>query len=156
MASHSSVLAWRIPGIGEPDGLPSMGSHSVGHDWSDLAAAAVAAPEDCRGIIVGPMGLRKGAWNRREGDRAQPLKKWKVKGKSVTQSCPTLSDPMDCTLPGSSIHGIFQARVLELGAITFSGILSYIQINLTIYSRICGESFKTLRSIKEHPSKWKL
>ena len=32
MASHSSVLAWRIPGIGEPDGLPSMGSHSVGHD----------------------------------------------------------------------------------------------------------------------------
>ena len=38
----------------------------------------------------------------------------------VTQSCPTLSDPMDCSLPGSSIHGIFQARVLEWGAITFS------------------------------------
>ena len=40
MATHSSVLAWRIPGMGEPGGLPSMGSHSVGHDWSDLAAAA--------------------------------------------------------------------------------------------------------------------
>ena len=39
MATHSSVLAWRIPGTGEPDGLPSMGSHRVGHDWSDLAAA---------------------------------------------------------------------------------------------------------------------
>ena len=38
----------------------------------------------------------------------------------VTQSCPTPSDPMDCSLPGSSIHGIFQARVLEWGAIAFS------------------------------------
>ena len=37
---YSSVLAWRIPGTGEPSGLPSMGSHRVGHDWSDLAAAA--------------------------------------------------------------------------------------------------------------------
>ena len=43
MAPHSSVLAWRIPGMGEPGGLPSMGSHRVGHDWSDLAAAAAAA-----------------------------------------------------------------------------------------------------------------
>ena len=42
MATHSSVLAWRIPGMGEPGGLPSMGSHRVGHDWSDLAAAAAA------------------------------------------------------------------------------------------------------------------
>ena len=40
MATHSSVLAWRIPGTGEPGGLLSMGSHRVGHDWSDLAAAA--------------------------------------------------------------------------------------------------------------------
>ena len=37
MASHSSVLAWRIPGTGEPGGLPSLGSHRVGHDLSDLA-----------------------------------------------------------------------------------------------------------------------
>ena len=40
MAAHSSVLVWRIPGMGEPGGLPSMGSHGVGYDWSDLAAAA--------------------------------------------------------------------------------------------------------------------
>ena len=40
MATHSSVLAWRIPGTGEPDGLPSMGSHRVGHGWRDSAAAA--------------------------------------------------------------------------------------------------------------------
>ena len=38
MATHSSVLAWRIPGMGEPGGLPSLGLHRVGHDWSDLAA----------------------------------------------------------------------------------------------------------------------
>ena len=38
--NHSSVLAWRIPGMREPGGLPSMGSHRVGHDWSNLAAAA--------------------------------------------------------------------------------------------------------------------
>ena len=45
----------------------------------------------------------------------------KVKSESeVAQLCPTLSDPMDCSLPGSSIHGIFQARVLEWGAIAFS------------------------------------
>ena len=43
MATHSSVLAWRTPGMGEPGGLPSVGSHRVGHDWSDLAAAAAAA-----------------------------------------------------------------------------------------------------------------
>ena len=49
VATHSSVLAWRIPGTGEPVGLPSMGSHRVGHDWSDLAAAVAVAncdPED--------------------------------------------------------------------------------------------------------------
>ena len=40
MVTHSSVLAWRIPGTAEPGGLPSMGSHRVGHYWSDLAAAA--------------------------------------------------------------------------------------------------------------------
>ena len=44
MATHSSVLAWRVLGTGEPGGLPSTGSHRVGHDWSDLAATAAALP----------------------------------------------------------------------------------------------------------------
>ena len=43
MATHSSVLAWRIPGTGEPGGLPSMGSHRVRHDWSDLAIAVAVS-----------------------------------------------------------------------------------------------------------------
>ena len=51
----------------------------------------------------------------------------KVKSENeVTQSCPTLSDPMDCSPPGSSVHGIFQARVLEWGAIAFSGMIMLI------------------------------
>ena len=48
----------------------------------------------------------------------------KVKSESeVAQSCPSLSDPMDCSLPGSSTHGMFQARVLEWGAIAFSKLV---------------------------------
>ena len=47
MATHSSVLAWIIPGMGEPGGLPSMGSHRVGHNGSDLAAAAAAVAKLC-------------------------------------------------------------------------------------------------------------
>ena len=43
MATHSSIFAWRIPGMEEPGGLPSMESHRAGHDWSDLATAAAAA-----------------------------------------------------------------------------------------------------------------
>ena len=47
----------------------------------------------------------------------------KVKSESeVAQSCPTLCDPMDCSPPGSSVHGIFQARVLEWGAVAFSDL----------------------------------
>ena len=60
----------------------------------------------------------------------------KMKSESeVTQSCPTLRDPMDCSLPGSSIHGIFQARVLEWGAIAFSKFLT-IEVNLDWHSLI--------------------
>ena len=54
----------------------------------------------------------------------------KVKSESEgTQLCPTLWDPMDCSLPGSSVHGIFQARVLEWGAIAFSEQKHYLAIS---------------------------
>ena len=56
MATHSSVLAWRIPGMGKPGGQPSMGSQRVGHDWSDLAAAAAASlPYAAHGVSVLPI-----------------------------------------------------------------------------------------------------
>ena len=65
----------------------------------------------------------------------------KVKSESeVAQSCPTLSDPMDCSLPGSSIHGIFQARVLEWGAIAFSQ---------TVYR---GNIFNIIKAIYDKPT----
>ena len=57
MATHSNVLAWRISRTGEPGGLPSMGSHRVGHNWSDLAAAA-AANENRRETLLAVQWLR--------------------------------------------------------------------------------------------------
>ena len=79
MATHFSVLVWRIPGTGESDGLPSMGSHRVGNDWSDLTAAAA--------------GLSRG-WSHRKRNldcmRAQ--------------LCPTLCDLMGCSFPGFSVQ----------------------------------------------------
>ena len=89
-ATHSSVLAWRIPGTGEPGGLPSMGSHRVGHGWSDSAAAAAAATQYCKATIF-----------------------WAPLG-------PILCDLMNCSPPGPSVHGIFQARILEWVAISYS------------------------------------
>ena len=89
MATHSSVLAWRIPGT-EPGGLPSMGSHRVGHDWRDLAAAVAATEQE---IMLNA---------------------------KLLQLCPTLCNPMDGSPPGSSVHRILQARVLEWVAISFS------------------------------------
>ena len=62
MATHSSVLAWRIPGTGEPGGLLSMGSHRVGHDWSDLAAAVLGRNAEEKAIaqnICNVTGLKR-------------------------------------------------------------------------------------------------
>ena len=66
----------------------------------------------------------------------------KVKSESeVTQLCPTLSDLMDCSLPGSSVHGIFQARVLEWGAIAFSEITSIYCFKEEKQSEFVGASY---------------
>ena len=61
MVTHSSVLAWRIPGTGEPGGLPSMGSHRVGHDWSDSSSSSSSNPSLVWGIVVNrdTQGLRR-------------------------------------------------------------------------------------------------
>ena len=65
----------------------------------------------------------------------------KVKSESeVAQSCPTLSDPIDCSLPGSSVHGIFQPRVLEWGAIAFSE-LDHTTVYLLKYRDLLQVSF---------------
>src|SRR5574337_897389 len=61
----------------------------------------------------------------------------KVKSeREVAQSCPTVRDPMDCSLPGSSVHGIFQARVLEWGAIAFSNTHTHTNTYIYIHTYI--------------------
>ena len=75
----------------------------------------------------------------------------------VTQSCPTLSDPMNYSLPGSSVHGIFQARVLEWGAIAFSEFFRHLELNP--YSRnhrtsVLGKPLK--KSWKRSATSWEL
>ena len=62
VATHSCVLTWRIPGMVEPGGLPSMRSHKVGHDWSDLAAAVEAKtnPATYKNCSSGPSGVYPG------------------------------------------------------------------------------------------------
>jgi len=65
----------------------------------------------------------------------------------VAHSCPTLSDPMDCSLPGSSIHGIFQARVLEWGAIAFSKIkLFLLKLNVSFHLELARIQFSSVQS----------
>ena len=65
----------------------------------------------------------------------------------AAQSCPTLSDPMDYSLPGSSVHGIFQARVLEWGAIAFSiQLLSCVQLFATTWTAACQASLSITNS----------
>ena len=81
MAAHSSVLAWRIPGTGEPGGLPSLGSHRVGHDWGDLAAAAAAVQfsHSVMSYSLWPHGLqhtRPPCPSPTPGVYSRPLSRW--------------------------------------------------------------------------------
>ena len=84
VAPHSSILAWRIPGTQEPSGLLSMGSHSVGHDWSDLAAAAchsIHRPRP-RGPLLIPPGYLTATWHvGLECIDVSPISLWKTRNK---------------------------------------------------------------------------
>ena len=140
MATHSSVLAWRIPWTEEPGGLQSIGSQRVRHDWSHLALphweGLCSFPQDShmvalehltkylvtRKLLSDTMDCSLPGFSVHGILQARTLEsvaisfsnawKWKVKVKSLSK-CPTLRDPMDCSLPDSSVHGVFQARVLE-------------------------------------------
>ena len=139
MATHSSVLAWKIPGTGEPGGLPSMGSHRIGQDWRDLAAAADLAIliyiNQFQFITVVIFFFFFCCYIYCKLDSGCSFKlKWLIVrfwhnsywclitslwqgalccAVCCAQSCLTLCDPMDCSLPGPSVHGISQARILE-------------------------------------------
>ena len=96
MATHSSVLAWRIPRTGEPGGLLSMGSHRVGHDWSDLAAAAAAVVSSMYTILCNHHPLS----DSRTLTSLLSLQFPRMCVCVLLQSCPTLCNPMDCSPPG--------------------------------------------------------
>ena len=121
MATHSSIPAWRIPGMVEPGGLPAMGSHRVWHDWSDLAAGAFFIDPYILIFFLFLLRSNKFKWD-----------KWKWKVKVLfTQSCPTLWDPMGCSTLGFSVHRILQARILEWVAVSlFQGIFLTLGLNL--------------------------
>ena len=109
--SHVLLLVTQWTGMGE---------------FNSAAAAAKSlqsCPILCNPIDGSPSGTLSLGFSRQEHCSGLPFPSamHEVKSESeVAQSCPTLSDPMDCSLPGSSVHGIFQARVLEWGAIAFS------------------------------------
>ena len=100
--SHKERPAWRNPG--ETDWQPQLSSWSA--DCTTLPGVQVMASLSVSKIIP-----------RKE---EEPIGQMKSEESEVTQSCPILCDPMDCRLPGFSIHGIFQARILEWVAISFS------------------------------------
>ena len=103
-APHSSVLAWRIPGMGEPGGLPSMGLHRVGHDWSDLAVAA-AVPGFSGGSAVKHPSANTGDSSSIPGLRRSP---GGGNGNSLHSSC--LENPMDRGAWQATIYGVSKSR----------------------------------------------
>ena len=102
MATHSSIFAWEIPWIEEPGRLQFMGSQRVRHNW--------AMNNNSKEICIS-LGFN---WYLRIVANIF----WDEM--LVAQLCPTLCNPMDCSLPGSSVHGISQARILTQVAISFS------------------------------------
>ena len=182
MATHSSVLAWRIPGTEEPSGLLSMGSHRVGHDWSNLTAAAAARMAKQNGIRTPILFLSERlpwsslhilpccsphclashmpclsylalgfwrAWTTSQFVESYTMVCWHKANCTwwmdqsmhvCVQSCLTLCDLMDCNPPGSSVHGILQARILEWVAMPFSQGSSQSKIKPT-FPVLAGEFF---------------
>ena len=107
MATHSSVLAWRIPGTVGPGGLPSMGSHRVGHDWSDLAAAAAREPWKSSYHVKtqqedGRLWDRKPALTRHQiwwSWTSQPPEPWEINSRCLAMQsrCFVIEAPSDYT-----------------------------------------------------------
>ena len=93
MATHSSILAWRIPGREKPSGLPSMGQHRVRHDRSNLAAAAAEYIMRNARLDGAQAGIKIAERNINN-----------LRHASVAPSCPTLCDPMECNMSGFPVH----------------------------------------------------
>ena len=102
MATHSSIPAWEIPWTEEPGGLQVHGASESRRDTAERAEQ-----QQRQKPLSGALSCK---W----AERPEAIFHKGVQSESeVTQSCPTLCNPMDCSLPGSSVRGIFQARMLE-------------------------------------------
>ena len=131
MATHSSVLAWRIPGTAEPGGLPSMGSHRVRHNWSDLAAAAAAANYPNWGkfslnmafttleafsVLVPPPILKKTT------NTSRNLKFPVAQGIEVKSICQSVAQAPMCLVPIrgdlTAVFGLFLVQIKQFWEIT--------------------------------------
>ena len=142
MATHSSIFGWKIPWMEEPGGLQSKGSQRIGHNWTTAHVHT--------GMGSSPWVWASISYSFQSHHSPRISCKWcaqymLTRGSwgvlslfvllicicqlsfffffskvSVAKSCPTLCDCMDCSLPGSSVHGISQARLLEWVAIYFS------------------------------------
>ena len=132
MATHSTVLAWRIPGTEETGGLPSMGLHRGGHDWSDLAAAAAAGVGECIGsyrrrqwhptplLLPGKAHGRRSLvgcspWGLWESDMTEWLQfhfslSWVGEGNGNPLQCSCLENPRDGGAWWAAVYGVAHSR----------------------------------------------
>ena len=131
MATHSSVLAWRIPGTGEPVGLLSLGSHRVRHDWSDLAAAAAAAVLFVKTLWAVPHvieGNKKTLIFKKFYDLATFLFNFKRNTWELPLLCASLVAQMVKNPPAmqeTQIQSLGREDPLEKGMATYSSILAW-------------------------------
>ena len=139
MATHSSILAWRIPGIEEPSGLPSMGLRRVGHDWSNLAEITpnsivswLLSLAYCATFSLVSLGT---TFLINHLHRYPHLRAVLDNAAKSLQSCPILCDPIDSSPPGSSVPGLLQARTLEWVAVSFSNAWKW-RVKVKLLSRV--------------------
>ena len=168
MATHSSILSWRIPWTEEPDGLQSTGlQKSRTLTWVQFSHSVVSDPQRPHGLQpTRPLhpwefpGKSTGVgchcllrdFSEGYGKAMEHGKSWKHpfllsflsytrrKWSEVAQSCPTLGDPVDCSLPGFSVHGILQARTLEWVAISSEGDMEMLSTHHKVTSLMTGKN----------------
>ena len=145
MATHSSVLAWRIPGRGN-----LVGCHLWGRTESDTTEAIQQQQQQQANFFTLLFHFHqdfiRSLLNICQTQRMKYTKCYESESE-VAQSCPTLQDPTDCSLPGFSVHGVFQARILQWVAISFSKGCSPPR-DRTQVSCVAGRCF-TLRATRE-------
>ena len=127
MATHPSTLAWRIPGMGEPGGLPSMGSHRVGHDWHDLAANNLGFP--------GGSGGKESARNAGDPGLIPGSGRSPGEGNGYTLEYSCLENSMDRGPWWATVHGVTRVRHWEMNIFKLRRFLKPPKVFLSLDQR---------------------